>query len=237
MAVARSSRKKKVKVNETEILERAYVNQLVVIVIGESRVFAGEVVEVDNETGQILAVYITGGTMLRYALGQPPTCGLLRDWTDKQTVFSLCPRKGWNSLMEARDVLEPLYREWLEKQKDKAKQKTEERATTARMAREILDYGTKRQRENKMKLEDIPSVEDIDLWHDRGDVGTMYIACQNMAGELRSQQKRQDENELFVAHLIALLQLDREEMERSNQPIGNIILSRLEDLLSDAGGR
>ena len=32
---------------------------------------------------------------------------------------------------------------------------------------------------------DIPSVEDIDSWHDRGDVGSMYTACQTMAEELR----------------------------------------------------
>lgn len=96
----------------TEIRNHAYVGQLVVIVIGESRAFAGEVVEVDSETGQILVAYITGGRMLRYLKGFPPTCGLLRDWTDKQTVFSLCPDDGWSSLMRARDVLEPLYEKW-----------------------------------------------------------------------------------------------------------------------------
>lgn len=36
----------------------------------------------------------------------------------------------------------------------------------------------------------IPSVKDIDSWHDRGDVDTMYIACQNMAGELRKREER-----------------------------------------------
>lgn len=79
----------------------------------------------------------------------------------------------------------------------------------------------------------IPSIEDIDLWHDRGDIDTMYIVCQNMAGELRSRQKTQDENELFVANLITLLGLDREKIERSGEPLGNVIASTIAMLLED----
>lgn len=80
---------------------------------------------------------------------------------------------------------------------------------------------------------DIPSVEDIDYWYDRGDVGAMYTACQTMAGELRSRQKTQDENELFVANLITLLGLDREKIERSGEPLGNVIVSTITMLLED----
>lgn len=109
--------------------ERAHVGQLVTIVIG-SRVFAGEVVEIDTETGQILAAYITGGRMLRFKPGKPPTSKLLRDWNDKQTFFSLCPHDGWESFVQARDVLQPLYREWKEKQETKAEAKTQKQATS-----------------------------------------------------------------------------------------------------------
>lgn len=89
------------------------IGQLAVFLIGGSRVFAGEVTEIDTETGQILAAYITGGRMLRFTLGKPPTSKLLPpEWTDKQTVFSLCPRNGWESFVQARDALVPLYEKW-----------------------------------------------------------------------------------------------------------------------------
>lgn len=133
MTVAKNAKKQKT-VNQNEISERAHVGQLVTIVIGRSRVFAGEVVEIDVETGQILAAYITGGRMLRFKPGKPPTSKLLRDWNDKQTFFSLCPREGWESFVQARDVLEPLYREW--KEKREAKTETEPRATSTSLTNE-----------------------------------------------------------------------------------------------------
>lgn len=127
------------------------VGQLTIIVLGESRAFAGEVTETDPETGEVLAVYVTGGRMVRHVSGSPLTTRLLPlDWTDKQTVFSLCPDDGWSSLMRAKDVLEPLYREWLEKQKEKTEQKTPSTGLTDEQRRAWLaKYSIQRPNRNR----------------------------------------------------------------------------------------